>query len=157
MNLGQLIAKGNTADIYLREGKIFKVFHDHPPDTKAEYEASKQQIVYACGLPVPQVFAVSQLFGKQALVMEYVNGVTLGHLMQHDPAHAQIYLEQSIDLQIAMHSKSVFALESTKDKLTRQLQAATSLDETCRKSLLKGWITPPREISSATVITMHSM
>ncbi len=38
MNLGEPIAKGNTATIYLYNGKIIKVFNDNLPDTEAEYD-----------------------------------------------------------------------------------------------------------------------
>jgi len=47
MNLGEPIKKGNTADIYLHDGKIIKVFNDNLPDTEAEYEANKQKYAYS--------------------------------------------------------------------------------------------------------------
>lgn len=39
MNLDNLIAKGNTAEIYLYDNKIVKLFKDYLPDTESMNEA----------------------------------------------------------------------------------------------------------------------
>jgi len=137
MNLDQPIARRNTADIYLCNGKIIKVFHDRLPDTEAEYEATKQRIAYSNGLPVPQVFDVCRVNGKQAIIMEYVNGSTLGDLIQQDAGQAESYLALSVDIQIEMHSKSVAVFESMRDRLTWQIRKVTVLDEIYKAHLLK--------------------
>ncbi len=63
MNLGQPIAKGNTAQVYLSDGKIVKVFNEFLPDTEAPKEAKKQIYAYSSGLDVPKVLDVTQLNG----------------------------------------------------------------------------------------------
>lgn len=136
MNLGNPIAKGNTADIYLYEGKVVKLFHDRLPDSKAEYEANKQRIAYSQGLPVPQVFEVTRINGKQAVIMEYVKGVPFGDLIQQDGTHMETYLALSVDIQIEIHSKTTSGLEAMRDKLTRQLRGANALSDTSKASLL---------------------
>ena len=45
MNIGEPIANGNTANLYLYDDKIIKVFKDHLPSTEAIYEAKKQEYV----------------------------------------------------------------------------------------------------------------
>lgn len=114
MNLGAAIARGNTADIYLWEGKAVKVFHE--------------------GLRVPRVFEVGCVGGRQAIVMEYVEGVPLGALMQQG---AEGCLALSVALQREMHAKDAAGLEPMKDKLRRQLQGAAALDAACRAGLLE--------------------
>lgn len=60
MNLGKLIAKGNTADIYAIDNqKVVKLFKPHFPGVEAEKEASKQRFAKKCGLHVPKVFDVT--------------------------------------------------------------------------------------------------
>lgn len=137
MNLGSPIASGNSAQVYLCDCKIVKVFRDHLPDTEAEYEAAKQTAAYSLGLPVPQILDVTRINGKQAIVMEYVKGTTLGDLMQQDASQTESYMALSVDIQTKMHLKSLTCLESMKDKLTRQLKHAKLLDEHCRAKLIE--------------------
>lgn len=59
MNLGMPIAKGNTAQIYLSNDKIVKVFNDGLPETEAENEARKQRYAASCNLPVPKILEVT--------------------------------------------------------------------------------------------------
>ena len=68
MNLGNPIARGNTAKIYLLDNKIIKVFNDFLPNTESINEANKQKYAYSCGLPVPKIFDVTKINGKQAIV-----------------------------------------------------------------------------------------
>lgn len=137
MNLINPIAKGNTAEIYLSDGKILKVFTSRLPDGEAEYEANKQKLAHSCGLPVPQVFDVTRINGKQAIIMEYVKGTTIGDLMQNDEGNVESYLSLSVDIQVDMHSKSITSLESMKDKLARQLREASILNDTNKAILLE--------------------
>ena len=76
MNLGNPIAKGNTAEIYLTDDKVVKLFKDYLPDTESMNEA-KQKYAYSCGLPVPNVFEVKKIQNRQAIIMEHVKGTTL--------------------------------------------------------------------------------
>ena len=61
MDLGEPIARGNTASIYMKDKKIIKLFNDFLPDTESEYEANKQRYAYSCGLPVPLIYEVTKL------------------------------------------------------------------------------------------------
>ena len=42
VNLGNPIAKGNTAEIYLTDDKVVKLFKDYLPDTESMNEAKKK-------------------------------------------------------------------------------------------------------------------
>jgi hypothetical protein len=96
MNLEKPITEGNTADIYLHEGKIIKLFKDFLPDTEAEYEANKQIFAYSQGLPVPCVYEVTKINGKQAIIMEYVAGKTIGNIIFDDMTKAKQYMSLSV-------------------------------------------------------------
>ena len=76
MVLGNPIAKGNTAEIYLTDDKVVKLFKDYLPDTESMNEA-KKKYAYSCGLPVPNVFEVIKIQNRQAIIMEHVKGTTL--------------------------------------------------------------------------------
>ncbi len=86
MNLGNPIAKGNTAELYLYDDKIVKLFKEYLPVTESINEAKKQKYAYSCGLPVPNVFEVTKVQGRQAIIMEYVKGENVGDLLLKFPS-----------------------------------------------------------------------
>lgn len=99
MNLGEPIAKGNTATIYLHNNKIIKVFNSNIPDTEAEHEAKKQMYAYSCGLPVPNIYEVTKVNSSQAIIMEHIAGDTIGEIIFNDMTKAEQYLRLSVDIQ----------------------------------------------------------
>ncbi|WP_217587520.1 phosphotransferase family protein [Lentibacillus saliphilus] len=129
MNLDNPIARGNTAKIYLTEDKIIKVFNDFLPDNESIKEANKQKYAYSCGLPVPRVLDVTVINGKQAIIMEYVKGETLGDLYLKDKEQAECYLNTSINMQRKIHSIIPDTIEPMYEKLYRQIAAITIIDE----------------------------
>ncbi|MGM0837345.1 MAG: phosphotransferase family protein [Bacillota bacterium] len=133
---GKPIATGNTALIYLQENKAIKIFRDHLPASAPMYEAKKQQQAYAAGLRVPEVFEVTVIEGKPALVMEYVVGNTLGQLVMEDREQAEYYMGLSVEIQREIHGKKIDSLESMKEKLARQIQSVGCLDEEVKAALL---------------------
>ena len=84
MDLGSPIARGNTAKIYLHENNIIKVFNDNLSETESSYEANKQNFAYSSGLCVPKVLDVTRIEGKQAIVMEYINGRAMGDILSEN-------------------------------------------------------------------------
>ncbi|UTR10358.1 aminoglycoside phosphotransferase family protein [Evansella sp. LMS18] len=138
MDLGDPIAKGNTAKIYLSDNKIVKVFNDFLPSGEAIKEANKQKFAYSCGLPVPEILEVTKVNGKQAIVMEYVKGETLGDLFLKDKEQAEYYLNVSVDMQCKIHSihPELEAIEPMYDKLQRQIENAKKLTGKQKSDLL---------------------
>jgi aminoglycoside phosphotransferase (APT) family kinase protein len=137
MNLGHPIAQGNTAKIYLLDNNIVKIFNNYLPDTESLNEANKQSYAYSCGLPVPEVLDVTKINGEQAIVMEYIKGETLGDLMFQDERKAEYYLNISVDIQFKIHSIKPDRIEPMHDKLSRQIEMATSLDKRQKSFLLE--------------------
>lgn len=137
MNLGKPIATGNTAEIYLLNNTIVKVFKDYLPETESTYEAAKQKIAYNLGLPVPKILDVTKINGKQAIIMEHIEGRTLGELFLENREQSEVYLRLSIDLQQRIHSVKADGLEPMKSKLRRQIESAHRLDEKQKSMLLQ--------------------
>lgn len=135
MNLGAPIAIGNTAQIYLYENKIVKVFNDFLPDTESSYEANKQKFAHSCGLSVPKIFDVTTIDGKQAIIMEFVKGKTIGDILSENMEQAEYYMNISVDIQQKIHMIVADSLEPMSLKLSRQIESAQQLD-TRRKSAL---------------------
>lgn len=137
MILGNPIARGNTAKIYLSDNKIVKVYNDFLPDTESINEANKQKYAYSCGLPVPKILEVTKINGEQAIIMEYVKGETLGDLMLKDKEQAEYYMSISVDMQLEIHSIIPDAIEPMYDKLYRQIETVNKLDKRQKSYLLK--------------------
>ncbi|WP_433750692.1 phosphotransferase family protein [Falsibacillus pallidus] len=135
--LGTPIAHGNTADIFLWENKIVKLYKEHLPESEAGNEAKKQLAAYSSGLPVPKVLEVSKVNGRQVLIMEYVKGETLGDLLQKNIEKTEYYLSVSVDLQMNMHKKETNELVDMPEKLRRQLKNASILTETQKEGLIQ--------------------
>ncbi|GGA76406.1 phosphotransferase family protein [Ornithinibacillus halotolerans] len=129
MDLGHPIAAGNTAKIYLYNKQIVKVFHRRFPKTEAAYEAKKQQTIYATGLPVPKVIEIKKVDDSPAIVMEYVEGQTLGELFLRNKEKAIDYINMSINVQKEIHSITTTSLESMTSKLKRQILSTKKITE----------------------------
>ncbi|MCR6107911.1 aminoglycoside phosphotransferase family protein [Salipaludibacillus agaradhaerens] len=138
MDLGNPIATGNTAKIYYFDNKIVKVFNDFLPDTESVNEANKHKYAYSSGLPVPEILGVTKINGKQAIIMEYVKGKTLGDLLFKDKEQTEYYLNISIDIQIKIHSinPNPKAIEPMYVKLNRQIETVNKLGRKQKSVLL---------------------
>ncbi|WP_426980117.1 phosphotransferase [Bacillus pseudomycoides] len=139
MNLGNPIAIGNTAKIYLYDNKIVKVFKKHFPNTESLYEAKKQEYAYSCGIQVPKVLEVTEIKGRQAIIMEYVIGKTVGDLLIHNMERAEHYISICVNAQQKVHAVVVDSdlLEPMSEKLYRQIKSTHNLDEKQKGKLLR--------------------
>jgi aminoglycoside phosphotransferase (APT) family kinase protein len=137
MKLGDSIASGNTATIYLHGNTVVKVFNDHLPDGEAEHEANKQMLAFSSGLPVPEIMDVKKIDGKQAIIMEYIKGKTLGDMAANDMGKSEYYMDLSVDIQLQIHSMTVDSLEPMAGKLARQIETAAELSQGQKYVLIK--------------------
>lgn len=137
MKLGNPMAIGNTAKIYLYENKIVKIFKDDLPDTESTYEANKQKFAYSSGLSVPKVLDVTKIDGKQAIIMEYIKGRTLGDLLTENLEQTEYYMNISIDVQRKIHMVSADSLEPMTEKLRRQIKSAPNLNGRYKSILIQ--------------------
>lgn len=147
MILGEPIAEGNTAIIYMSDGHVVKVFKDHLPSTEALKEAKKQKYARSCGIPVPRIIDVLTHEGKPALVMEYIKGRSIGERFTESPDHAERYLKRSVEVQVTMHSFPGDGLESMTEKLANQIASAPMIESVQKQKLidlLKGFQYNPK-------------
>ncbi|WP_410982923.1 phosphotransferase family protein [Bacillus cereus] len=139
MNLGNPIAIGNTAKIYFYDNKIVKVFKKHFPNTESLYEAQKQEYAYSCGLHVPKVLEVTEIKGRQAIIIEYVKGKTIGDLLINNMERAGNYISVCVNVQQKVHAVVAESdlLEPMSEKLHRQIESVQYLDEKQKDKLLR--------------------
>ncbi|HHK5533804.1 UNVERIFIED_ORG: aminoglycoside phosphotransferase (APT) family kinase protein [Bacillus cereus] len=138
MNLGNPIAKGNTAEIYLYDSKVVKLFKEYLPDTESINEAKKQKYAYSCGLPVPNVFEVTKIQNRQAIIMEYIKGNSIGDLLLNNLNGAEHYINICVNEQKKIHSirMNTDEIESMRERLERQIKSVFKLDEKQKGNIL---------------------
>lgn len=131
MVLGNPIAKGNTAEIYLTDDKVVKLLKDYLPDTESMNEAKKQKYAYSCGLPVPNVFEVKKIQNRQAIIMEHVKGDNIGDLLFNNLNEAERYISLCVNEQKKIHAIHVNTdeMELMRGRLERQIKSVHKLDE----------------------------
>lgn len=139
MNLGNPIAKGNTAEIYLNDNKVVKLFKEYLPNTESLYEANKQKFAYSRGLQVPKVYEVTKLQGRQAIIMEYIQGKSVGELLLNNLNQAEHYINICVSIQQKIHAISVRPdeIEPMEERLYRQINSVHNLDEKQKGNILK--------------------
>lgn len=137
MDLGTPIATGNTAKIYFLQNMAVKIFNETLPITESTYEANKQKFAYSCGLPVPKVIDVTEIDGKQAIIMEYIKGNTLGSMLIQNMQKAEYYMEIFIDIQQKIHMVVPHSLEPMSQRLRIKIESAPILDQRQKHTLIK--------------------
>lgn len=136
MELKNLISSSETVDVY-REGDIaIKLFKEGSRKTNPLYESLTHARVEDTGLNIPKIHEVSVIDGRWAIHMDLIEGETLADKMKEDPANMDQYLNQMVDIQLEIHSKVVPKLSKLKDKLARQINELTCIDDVKKYELL---------------------
>ena len=124
-----------TSNTVQRDGDtVIKVFDENYSKADVLNEALNQARIEETGLNIPKILEVSKMDGKWALTSEYIPGVTLQQLMDKYPEKKNEYLEQFVDIQMQVHSKTCPLLTKLKDKMNRKINE-TDLDATTRYEL----------------------
>lgn len=131
-----LIGSGAQADVYLFDNKAVKIFKPEYIQANARYEADIQDRVHKSGLPVPEIYEVTEVNGRTAIIMEYIKGNTIGNIMFEDMENAYKYLDISVDLQIKVHNANTDGFPCQKDKLTNNIISTSYLENEQRQVLL---------------------
>ena len=130
----KIIAVRTSKTVYRDGDTVIKVFDENYSKADVLNEALNQARIEETGLNIPKILEVSKMDGKWALTSEYIPGVTLQQLMDKYPDKKNEYLEQFVDIQMQVHSKTCPLLTKLKDKMNRKINE-TDLDATTRYEL----------------------
>ncbi len=131
-----LIVERPYKKVYKCDDSVVKVFETTHPKSDVFNEALNTARVEDTGLDIPKVKEVTQIDGKWAIAIEYKAGKTLEEMMEGDRGNLEKYMEDFVDLQITVHSKSSPRLNKLKDKLSSQINSLKEVDATTRYELL---------------------
>ena len=74
---------------------------------------------------------------KQAIIMEFIKGKTIGELLSENSDQAEYYMNLSVDIQQKIHSKEAGNLEQMPLKLSRQIESTPKLNKRQKQALLQ--------------------
>ena len=143
-----LISKNATKSVYRDGDKAVKVFCKGFPKAEVLNEALISARVEAIGgINIPSVQAVSvEEDGCWSITRDYIEGKTLTELMKENPDKRDEYLNQMVELQLMIHSKTCPLLNKLKDKMARQISEMEELDPVNRYDLLTRLDSTPKHI-----------
>lgn len=136
MELKNLIASGESVDVYKDSNNVIKVFKEGLPKTAALFEALTHSRIETTGLPMPIIHEISIIDGKWAITMDCIEGKTLHQLMKEDSANIEKYINDMVDLQLLVHSKTAPNLGKLKDFLSRRIESLDCIDDIKKYELL---------------------
>mgnify|MGYP004581708707 FL=1 len=134
MKLDNVIAVRKAKKVYRDGDKCIKVFDKDYSKADVLNEALNQARIEETGLNTPKVLEVTTIDGKWAIVSEFIEGVTLAELMEKNPDKLDEYLNDLVDVQLEIQSKTCPLLNKLKDKMNRKISEA-DLDATTRYEL----------------------
>lgn len=134
MKLDNVIAVRKAKKVYRDGDKCIKVFDKDYSKADVLNEALNQARIEETGLNIPKVLEVTTIDGKWAIVSEFIEGVTLAEIMEKNPDKLDEYLNDLVDVQLEIQSKTCPLLNKLKDKMNRKISEA-DLDATTRYEL----------------------
>ena len=137
MKLENVIAKRPHKTIYQDGDLVIKVFDQNYPKSDVLNEALNQARVEETGLNIPKIEGVIRTDdGNWGIEIDYIKGKTLEQLMAENPDKMDEYLDQFVDIQLEIHSKSSPLLNQLKEKLDgRIMKLNGKLNATIRYEL----------------------
>lgn len=133
MELRNFIASGDIYDVYESDGMAVRVYKDAKYKEKCLYAAlTHARVETALGaseLQIPVLHEVSLIDGKWAISMDWIEGKTLGMLIDENPDKADLYVDKLVDIQCEIHKQYMPLLSKLKDKLARQIEALSKIGE----------------------------
>ncbi len=133
MELKNFIASGDIYDVYESDGMAVRVYKDAKYKEKCLYAALTHARVETAltntELKIPVLREVSLIDGKWAISMEWIEGKTLGMLIDENPEMTDLYVDRLVDIQCEIHKQYMPLLSKLKDKLWRQIEALSTIGE----------------------------
>lgn len=80
------IAEGGQALVYeIDDQKVLRVLRRREDERLLHIEAESMKTLFKQGIPVPEIFGITEADGKPALIMERINGASMMEIIQRNP------------------------------------------------------------------------
>lgn len=126
--LGKPVAMGSRSVIHEwgdGGGAVAKVPKDSTPEGWMRFEANYTAALHQCGAPVPEVFGVEVVNGREVSVMERIHGPSLWDSMMDAPQHVDRFGRQLGELHLNLLGfRPPISLPSQQSRLACKIRAA---------------------------------
>jgi len=138
ISLDQPFARGRTADIHAwKDGTVLKLFHNWFSLEDIQYELRIARAVHASGVKSPAVNEQVQVEGRNGLVYERVDGITMLEMFQQKPWRVIEFGKTLAELHAQMHDCVCDAdVPAQRRKLQRKIRDANALPVYLKPKLL---------------------
>lgn len=128
-----------TSKLIYRDGdKLYKTFDQTYSKSSVLNESLNHARIEETGLNIPKIKEVTVIDGKCAIIMDFIEGITLEKLMQAHPEKLDEYLDLFVSIQLDIHSRRSPLLTKFKDKMTDKI-FKSDLDASARYDLAMRW------------------
>lgn len=137
MELGKVIARGRTADLYeLPDNRVLKLFYDwvSPEAINKEYEVSLK--VFQSGLPVPQVFEMIKHENRKGIIYEKILGTTMLSLLVKKPWQVARHSRKLAEFHHKIHQVSVDSSSTYHDEWFKNIERVPNLSAEIKQILI---------------------
>lgn len=141
-----LISSRENARVYKMDGKAVKVFNRNYLASEVLNEALNTARVQETGVNIPKILEVSKIEDEWAISTEFIEGKTLAQLMEENPDDWKKYIDQMLDLQIDINNRTCPLLNRLKEKMMRQIQELSELNESTRYDLMTRLDSMPKHV-----------
>ena len=130
MNTENVIAERVDKKIYRDGDKVIKLFDENYSRADVLNEALNHARACETGLNIPELYEVTRIDGKWAIIMEYIKGENICSLISSNSAKFDEYMDTFVNIQLEIHSKRSPLLSQLKDKMNRKISLAELDDAT---------------------------
>ncbi|MDE5584497.1 MAG: phosphotransferase [Ruminococcus sp.] len=134
MKTDNIIAERINKKIYRDGDRVIKLFSEDYSRSDVLNEALNHARASETGLDIPELYEVTTIDGKWAIVMEYIEGESLADLIAKNPSKYDEYMSLFVDIQLDIHSRRSPLMSQLRDKMNRKI-GLTELDDTTKYEL----------------------
>ena len=129
ISLDNPIAERKTKTVYRDGDKTIKLFVENYSKADILNEALNQvRVEEGTDLNIPKLIEVSRIDNRWGLISEFVEGTTFAEKLEKEPENEEEILNQFVDVQLNILSKTVPLLNRMKEKYKRKINSLDITD-----------------------------
>ncbi|MEJ8302356.1 phosphotransferase family protein [Saccharibacillus sacchari] len=131
------IGDGGTAEIFLDEyGRVVKLFREWFRQEGEDYEYRKSVWAYEQGLPTAEPLGRAQYDGREAILLQKIEGESLLQRLQREPHTAAEAAQKFAAYQVQLNNREASTLgDSQRERLVQRLARAEQLNDAERAAV----------------------
>jgi tRNA A-37 threonylcarbamoyl transferase component Bud32 len=138
MELGQLIGKGRTAEVYRCDNeRVVKLFREGFPESLINYEFKANSIAQQSISNVPVVYEKFTHGERTGLLYEFVPGPNLSEMIFSKPSKALSLTTEFAQLHAKIHEIKAPELRTQKEYIRNNIESADVLDSNRKTAILE--------------------